>query len=301
MSVHNGIRQLSADSSLRLGTGEARTMAEHIFLQTDRLFNLVLYVTQELGNRLEVDRHSIQSARIEQIAGSHADVLNKFGGRNVSRAKCRQSFASTAQAVFRMCMLRAAGVPEAHWPSGTPRQRTRERNVGNMIHEYNGPNPGDPGFILAQDDREARMYYSSYDRLYPQFYIAQKIIDVDNPQDRAQLSSMMLIFRRNFQDIIEINTTAHVREDQEEIGRYECSVDVRVRRRNVLPGADTLAMVTLRRILGPEQDLRRHFQRLQLQNSEDEDESESEDEDESEGEGTGEDEGEEEQEEEEEV
>lgn len=78
----------------------------------------------------------------------------------------------------------------------------------------------------------AREYYSKYDCLYPHFRIEKALKEVE-PNQWMFLPTMMLIFRKNFSEVIEISTTFRAREVQEPntahalLGTFNSYVNVR--------------------------------------------------------------------------
>ena len=126
-------------------------------------------------------------------SNNRSDELRlKFGGR--------YGFARTASSVLRMCMLAATNINPGLWP--TIGSYSQARNVAKMVVE-----PGLP-FSLANNQLDARKYWSKYDQLYPHFLIEQAIQSASF-NTLIRLPSMMFIFRSvgNLTEVIEINTT----------------------------------------------------------------------------------------------
>lgn len=100
-----------------------------------------------------------------------------------------------------MCMLEAAGVPKKLWPKlGINTDRRNKAKLHNPL----GQQPR--GFCLANDKDIARRYWSKYDHLYPHFRIEDEVCKTDlNTQ--ISMNGMMLIFRENFTEVVEITTT----------------------------------------------------------------------------------------------
>lgn len=183
---------------------------EFIFVQTDPAFNLVLYCLKELGdqNRLQVTHY--QLAELIDIESNDANEERKFmfGGKTLDAT---HAFGRTASAIVRMCMLEAAGVPKKLWP--LPDKNAAKRNKA-KLHKSLGIPPLD--FCLATTERIATHYLSKYDQLYPHFRIEDEVREADlNTQ--ISIPSMMLIFRGNFTEVVEITTTfkAMPKEDQQ--------------------------------------------------------------------------------------
>jgi len=132
-----------------------------------------------------------------------------FGGEKEELTN--SAFGRTASAVVRMTMLEAAGVRRRLWPSvGSNASRRNKAKLENPL----APQPR--RFSLANDKSAARRYWSKYDQLYPHFRIEHEVSQV-NLNSRVSIGSMMLIFRSNFTEVIEITTTftATPRENQQ--------------------------------------------------------------------------------------
>lgn len=183
---------------------------EFIFVQTDPAFNVVLYCLKELDdqNRLQLTHH--QLADLENIESNDHDEDRRFmfGGQTLDAT---HAFGRTASAIVRMCMLEAAGVPRRLWPALG--RDSGKRNKGKLQNPL-GQQPR--LFCLANDNNIARRYWSKYDHLYPHFRIEDEVRQADlNTQ--ISINSMMLIFRGNFTEVVEITTNfkATRREDQQ--------------------------------------------------------------------------------------
>ncbi|CAH3155727.1 unnamed protein product [Porites evermanni] len=173
-----------------------------IFVQTDPSFDIVLRSLNELNaqRRLQVTHH--QTAVIPRIRSNnpHDDNRCLFGAENES---CIQSFARTASAVARMCMLRATNVDEKHWPKIGALSESRNKAT---LH-YQEQNQAHGGnFTLAQTPAQAKRYYSKYDHLYPHFLIEHEFRSV-GANHEVFLPSMMLIIDSDFTQVVEITTT----------------------------------------------------------------------------------------------
>jgi len=184
---------------------------ETIFVQTDPAFNIVLHSLAELRgqNRLRVTHHQAATLRNIESNDDNEDRNLMFGGE---KGKLTNSaFGRTASAVVRMTMLEAAGVRRSLWPSvGSNTSRRNKANLQNPL----APQPR--LFSLANDTSAARRYWSKYDQLYPHFRIEHEVSQV-NLNSQVSIGSMMLIFRSNFTEVIEITTTftATPRENQQ--------------------------------------------------------------------------------------
>ena len=169
---------------------------ETIFVQTDPAFNVVLQSLRELGNQRRLEVTHFQTASLESIESSNE--AGKFGGQHKNRANA--AFGQTAYAVVRMCMLEAVGVPRSEWPklSGNTDSRNRAKLQHQVIRG--------PLFNLAIVRDVAEHYWSKYDHIYPHFWIENKVRQVAINR-QVSMPSMMLIFRRNFTEVVEITTT----------------------------------------------------------------------------------------------
>ena len=216
---------------------------ETIFVQTDPAFNVVLRALVELrrDGRLEVTH--CQRASIEDIESNDEQEVHRlrFGGQNTPTMAC-MSFGRTASAVLRMCMLKAAGISRAWWPRIGPRSHTRNQaklQLEVLIH---------PLFSLANDRRTARHYWSKYDQLCPHFRIQQTMQSL-NINDEGSMPSMMLIFRNNCTEVIEINTTFTARP---RVGnRFTSNVSVTCIVREILEGEDLPHTALLKELMQP--------------------------------------------------
>ena len=174
---------------------------ETIFVETDPAFNVVLQALVELRNQDRLQLTNLQTESLEDIESNDRDENSrlKFGGKN-GPSYAYSAFGKTASAVVRMCMLGAVGVSKNYWPKAG--NKSDERNKGKLRHEI----LRQPHFCLAHEQNAARFYYSKYDQIYPPSRIQHELRQVDlNKQ--VKMSSMMLIFRRNFTEVVEISTT----------------------------------------------------------------------------------------------
>ena len=216
---------------------------ETIFVQTDPAFNVVLRALVELrrDGRLEVTH--CQRASIEDIESNdeQEDHRLRFGGQNAPSMAC-ENFGRTASAVLRMCMLKAAGINRAWWPQIGRTSNTRNQAKLQLEVLIN------PLFSLAGDRCTARHYWSKYDQLYPHFRI-QHTMQSLNINVEGSMPSMMLIFRNNWTEVIEINTTftAWPREEH----RFNSKVSVTCIVRKILEGEDRPHTASLKELMQP--------------------------------------------------
>ena len=173
---------------------------EVIFVQTDPAFNIVLKCLTELEaqNRLQVTHYQLADLRDIESNDDDEDRKFVFGG---DRLSANHAFGRTASGIVRMCMLEAAGVSRNLWPALG--HNAHRRNVAKLQNPL-GQMPRD--FHLAATKNIARHYWSKYDQLYPHFRIEDKVGGVDLDM-QTSMPSMMLIFRENFTEVVEITTT----------------------------------------------------------------------------------------------
>ena len=179
---------------------------ETIFVQTDPVFNIVLQSLAELRNQNRLQVTHVQAATLTDIQSNDDDEDRRFmfGGEQPELAN--SAFGRTASAVVRMCMLEAAGVPRHFWPTLGPNTgRRNKNNLQNPIRDDENQ-PLERTFPLANNRGTARRYWSKYDHIYPHFRIEDEINDV-SLHEQVSMPSMMLIFRGNFTEVVEITTT----------------------------------------------------------------------------------------------
>ncbi|XP_067048774.1 uncharacterized protein [Acropora muricata] len=183
---------------------------EFIFVQTDPAFNIVLKCLKELGDQHRLQVMHYQMADLRDIESNDEDEDRRFmfGGENLPP---NHAFGRTASGIVRMCMLEAAGVPEDLWPQlGGNAYRRNKKKLRNPLGQEAR------GFRLAINQDIARRYWSKYDQLYPHFRIEDELRKAGLNR-QASIPSMMLIFRGNFTEVVEITTTfkATPKENQE--------------------------------------------------------------------------------------
>nr|XP_058963031.1 uncharacterized protein LOC131789865 [Pocillopora verrucosa] len=205
---------------------------ETIFVQTDPAFQIVLDATNELRDRLQVTH--FQTAVITDIESNHQRDDHRFVFDFVS-------FGRTASAVVRMCMLEAVGVSRKFWPNIGPYSYSRNKNK--LEREVIGPL-----FCLANDRNTARHYWCKYDQLYPHFRIEDAFSGLDINQ-QENMSSMMLILRNNFAELIEIITTFTARRRAEH--RFNSYVHVTCIVREIQEGKDGPYTIRLKELVQP--------------------------------------------------
>ena len=218
-----------------------------VLLQTDPYtFNLALDVLAILRKRKLLDMQSCKVIEIDNIQSNdeHEDHSYVFGGRRADQRSFRiQCFAQTASSVLRMCMLEAANA------SPRPKFGRHSQRRNSEIMRRAQPDFG-PKFVLCNDERRSREYYSHYDHLYPHFQIEHKLKEVQ-PNHWMEMPSMVLIFRRNFSEVIEISTTfkaLEVKKPRVAIGTFDSYVNVRCIVRSISDPEDDI-LASLRKIV----------------------------------------------------
>ena len=172
-----------------------------VLSQTDITFNLAIEILNCLQKDKQLEVRSYQVVTIENIESddSQDQFRFRFGGAHAtSPQKSLQSFARTASSVLRMMMGRSVNA------SFSPRlgSNSDRRNRAKMVYEWSG----EP-FVLAHDKMTMMEYYSSYDHLHPHFRIEHQFTSVQPTEWWYMPLTMMLIFRQNFTEAIEISTT----------------------------------------------------------------------------------------------
>ena len=176
-------------------------VGELIFLDTDAIFNLVLRVTKELGDQDRLRVTHSQAACITDIESNdeREDHRLVFGGQ-LETNMAFVSFGRTASGVLRMCMLEAVGIERNLWPQTG--EFSKARNMQRLGREVFG----DSLFSLTNDRRKAKNYWRKYDELYRSSKIDEVVRGSAIGQQQS-IPSMMVIFRKNFTELIEITTT----------------------------------------------------------------------------------------------
>ena len=175
-------------------------------MQTDPAFNIVLQSLRELRNQNRLQVTHVQAATLKNIESNDDDEDRRFIFGGESKGLANSAFGRTASAVVRMCMLEAADVPRSLWPKVGP--NTGSRNKAKLQNPYIDENNQllARNFRLANNRDTARRYWSKYDHIYPHFRIEDKIGQVP-VGEQVSMPSMMLIFRGNFTEVVEITTT----------------------------------------------------------------------------------------------
>ena len=194
---------------------------ECILMQTDIAFDWVLHMLAEMQKRSQVTVRTQQVVTLENIQSASSDEYCQyiFGGEKAQYKMSRiNAFTQTASSVLRMCMMRSANMQYM------PRFSSMQKNKLNMQYDQFGPK-----FSLAKGDKVATLkYYSRYDHLYPHFLLAQKYQEALPTCWWTMDGAMMLIFRKNFTELIEFSTTFSAGERPElGVGTFKSFVNVR--------------------------------------------------------------------------
>ena len=179
---------------------------ETIFVQTDPAFNIVLDSLTELRNQNRLQVIHVQAATLTDIESNDDDKDRRFMFGGKKEKLTISAFGRTASAVVCICMLEEAGVPRRLWPEVGKNTRPRnEAKLQNPLRDDKNQ-PLARNFHLANIMVTAKRYWSKYDQIYPHFRIEDEISQVDL-NEQISLPSMMLIFRGNFTEVVEITTT----------------------------------------------------------------------------------------------
>lgn len=192
-----------------------------ILLQTDISFNLAIETLNSLQRDNQLRVCSYQVVTVENIESDDCQdkYRSRFGGSHAA-TRSLQCFARTASSVLRMCMGRS--VNASFYPKLGP--RSHDRNRRKMNYECQGEH-----FVLAPKDKISMMeYYSYYDHLHPHFRIEHQFTSAQPTDWWYMPLTMMLIFRQNFTEVIEISTTLQAgHRPQYGVGTYQSFVNVR--------------------------------------------------------------------------
>lgn len=196
-----------------------------VLLQTDITFNLALEVLNSLQRDGQLEVCTYQVVTIENIESDDRQdhFCFRFGGARASEQKSLQCFARTASSVLRMMMGRSVNA------SFSPKlgSQSDRRNRAKIMQPNAYQSWGEP-FVLAHDRTIMMEYYSYYDHLHPHFRIEHQFA-LAQPTDWWYMPlTMMLIFRRNFTEVIEISTTLQAgRRPQYGAGIFQSFANVR--------------------------------------------------------------------------
>ena len=177
-----------------------------ILVETDIAFNLVLETLSELQRNQLLHLRTSRTVMIDNIESNNSSDYHcfRFGGEHAgSFIKRTQAFAKTASSVLRMCMLVSANA--SHFCPGFG-QKSHSRNKAKMQVTHYGQQ-----FELSNNRMLTMEYYGCYDQIYPHFKIEHLL--TTQPHERILTpAKIMLIFRRNFSEVIQITTNLEVQD-----------------------------------------------------------------------------------------
>jgi hypothetical protein len=203
---------------------------DFIIANLDPLFRIAQDALDELDeqDRLEVLKsqrswlHAIQS----NVSGD--DNIFKFGS----------AFGRTISVVFRMVMLRAVQIKETSWPALG--ELTQIRNKESLRFAVS-PQGSVPFKLLDEEDdtkETARVYYGKYDHSFPHHFLESEL--PKNEGKMVNFGNKMLIFRDDFNEVIEIITEAHatMHPPRWELDEFDSYVKVKCIQKIINPGDD---------------------------------------------------------------
>ena len=231
-------------------------LPETIFVQTDPAFNAVLYSLNELSNQHRLHVIHLQTASIKNIESNNPSDERRFIFSGNLPANDHLAFGRTASAAVRMCMLEAVNVPRTLWPQMGYKStnRNKEKIVRRVLRQRQ------PDFHLANTKDNAMYYWSKYDHLYPHFRIEHEVRQAGADNTTARIPSMMLIFRENFTEVVEITTTFNATP----IGgqQFDSYIHVTCVVRRIDQGKDGRYTKRLKRYVQPVQIADKYFEKM---------------------------------------
>ena len=186
---------------------------EVIFTRNTPHYDLALNAIRQLRDKKRLINRQEQSATIRRI--QRASTGDSSSKRYIW--KRIYDFSRTAAVGFRMAMLEAMGVDQDWWPEV---ESTENASKTNMRHDSDTPH-----FEVAKTYDQAMEYWAHYDQLYPHYYIRQKYIETKEGKD-VPLDSLMVIFRKNFKEMITITTKVRLLRGADDTNEYDASVHV---------------------------------------------------------------------------
>ena len=202
---------------------------DYIIVQTDIAFEPAFEALKQLQECQLLQVQHLQVVWIKNVESNAPNETDRFifgGGRDKLAA---QSFSRTVSSILRMCMLRSGNLPEGLWPKLG--RVSMSRNRDKMEYEQQHGNR----FELTADEVDANAYYSSYDHIHPHFKLEHQLQNVPPNEWWNMQPTMMLIFRNNFSEVIEFNTSFKARYRPDiSTGTYQSYVNVRCVVRRIL-------------------------------------------------------------------
>ena len=209
-----------------------------IFMNIDTGYNIALHALEELDKKGRLEVLNQQRSWLEAIQ-SNVDGDNNiftFGGENARPDEGASAFGETASAVFRMMMLRAVEINEDWWPE--LRKNTMKRNKKALRFQVLKSSP----FKLLDEKNDnkdtARRYCRKYDHAFPLSLIESEMLE--NHGNNVTFHNKMLIFRNNFNEVIEIITDANATMDPLgwNAGEFDSYVQVECIRKEIKSGEE---------------------------------------------------------------
>ena len=173
-----------------------------ILVQTDCTFNIALAVLKSLNNdEIQVCSYKVVTINNIESNDPHDHYSLRFGGGGGLHL---QSFARTTSSVLRMMALES--VNASRWCPRMGRHSERRNRQKMQVQTFVQSGHGE--FVIAATKSAAEEYYTYYDHLHPHFKIENGFSSVQ-PDDWS-MQNMMLIFRHDFTEVIEIGTSLQV-------------------------------------------------------------------------------------------
>ena len=174
-----------------------------ILVQTDTAFDVALMALSGLGAGDHLQVVTMQEVSIDNIESNHPHHRFLFGGKAAgSRERRVQAFAKTSSSVLRTSMLRSANT--GYCPLIGARSHARNRDK--MAIQTFGPK-----FVLTTNKMHAMEYYSFYDKMHPHFMFEYELTQRQTGE-WWHMTTMMLIFRKGFSEVIEFTTNMRARD-----------------------------------------------------------------------------------------
>jgi len=196
-------------------------MAEYMFLSIDPSFELATRAVAELRNQNRLVFQHNKLFRILRVKSANDE--------NNLRFRRQHDLARRLGVCARICMADSTGcVNPMMWGI----DNCYYRNYQDPDNFESNTTPPAAVFQLANNEEDQMRYCSEYDRFYPHYVIQQKLRE--NHRGNS-IPSRMLIFRQNFQELIEINTTMYIEDQGADYerglprngdGRYKCRITV---------------------------------------------------------------------------
>ena len=204
-------------------------MDEYIFLNVEPV-NVAVRPFQELKEKLQNGRPTKQEFEVKDIKTSNREEPHIVGSA--------YDLGRTASAVFQMTMLRAIGIKKKFWPQNEDLYKANDTTAKQR-----------PNLLDVQDETAARRYWSSYDQVFPPSFIQHKLLE--NIAKEVKFGNTMLIFRKNFHEVIEIKTDASAKlyERVENDRNFEGSVNVVCTRHEIQDGVECESFKELKKMI----------------------------------------------------